>query len=188
MIFTLKEAVDALVMILVVGYIFKDFFKIKKVNSEGVPVRMKFSMSPIAMAIAVTAPAIILHELSHKFTALSFGMEATFGVPYLFLGIGVILKLIRSPIIFFIPAYVTISAAAAPINNAAISIVGPATNLILFLAALLILKYHTKLTPTQKVILLLTRKINGFLFIINMIPIPGFDGFHFFKGIFQTFF
>ena len=32
------------------------------------------------------------------------------------------------------------------------------------------------------------KQINMFLFILNMIPIPGFDGFNFFISLFKAFF
>lgn len=186
--FTAIEAFDAVVMSLVVGYILMGFFQFKQVNQNGVPIIPKFSLSPFWMAVAVAAPAIVLHEMGHKFIALGFGLDATFSAYYIGLAIGVILRLIKSPVIFFVPAFVAISQGAPPIQNALIALSGPAVNAILWITSKLILKYKTNLTPTQKIILLLTRKINGFLFIINMIPIPGFDGFHFFKGIYTALF
>ena len=138
------------------------------------------------MAISVTAPAIILHEVGHKLIALSYGLQATFSAHYLGLGIGLMLKLLGSPILFFIPAYVATSGSAGHLPNALIAFAGPLINLILWFVSKLVLMNSKGLSKDWKRILLVTRKINGFLFIINMIPVPGFDGFHVITSIWQA--
>ncbi len=183
MIFTLRELLDAVLMVAVIGFIFKDYFKIRRFNREGIPIENKQRFKPFLMAIAVTAPAIIIHELGHKLVAMSYGLQATFHAHYPGLGIGLALKLIGSPFLFFIPAFVQTSGTISGIPTALIAFAGPAVNLVLWLVSKIVLAKAKNLSKEWKIFLLLTRKINGFLFIINMIPIPGFDGFKVFTSI-----
>ncbi|MBA3064032.1 hypothetical protein FP803_01200, partial [Candidatus Woesearchaeota archaeon] len=53
---------------------------------------------------------------------------------------------------------------------------------------LLLLKRAASLTSKQRLALVITKQINMFLFIFNMIPVPPFDGGHFISGLMQTFF
>ena len=91
-----------------------------------------FFSGDLGLAILVTAPAIILHELMHKLVALGFGLEATFHAAYVWLGIGVILKLLNVGFIFFVPGYVSIAGLATPLQSALIAFAGPGTNLFLY--------------------------------------------------------
>jgi len=178
MLFTLLELFDMVVMTLAVGFIFMDLFS---------PPGEKFNKKAFLFAILVAAPAIILHEFGHKFVALAFGYTATFHAAYLWLGIGVALKLLRTGFIFFVPAYVSIGGAAvAGLPMSMTALAGPAVNGILFVTAFCVLKFSK---PKGKTALfwLVTRQINGFLFIFNMLPIPLFDGWKVYSGLFQWF-
>lgn len=208
--FSVYELVDIVVMSLIVGYIFKDVFRRPKgVPQQGI-VTMKqssdgsygleygqqfldmssylaFTKRPwyddLKYSIMVTAPAIILHEFGHKFVAMAFGLQATFHAAYGGLLMGLFLKWFLG-FIMFIPAYVSIPAATAPLLSALISIAGPLVNLGLWLGARHALKRG--LFKGHEHALVLVREINRVLFILNMLPIPGFDGFHFFVGIIRV--
>lgn len=195
MILTPWEIIDIIIMTLFVGFIFRDQFRApSRISYEDDPVgyHMKSSMginwNDFWFAAAITAPAIILHEFGHKFLAMSFGYTATFHAAYFWLATGLVLKLLSFPFIFFVPAYVSYPAMATPIQSAIIAFAGPAVNLILWLGASFVLK--KRLVRDKKIIaaLVVTTKINMFLFIFNMIPIPPFDGYHVVEGIFRTFF
>ena len=67
-----------------------------------------------------------------------------------------------------------------------VAIAGPLTNLTLWLASLAVVKYKLIDRKYYKLIVPMG-KINMFLFIFNMIPIPGFDGYHFFANLFRAF-
>lgn len=79
-----------------------------------------------------------------------------------------------------------------------VSIAGPIANLIVaFLATLLfaiITKVFSSTDPSNQLsytiyrILVYTVQINCMLFILNLIPIPGFDGFHILRDLFPKFF
>lgn len=176
--FELMEFIDVIVMTLAVGFIFMDLF---------VPPGSKFNKKALLFAILVTAPAIIFHELGHKLIALAFGYTATFHAAYIWLAIGVALKLMRTGFIFFVPGYVSIGGAAvAGLPMAMTALAGPAINAILFLTALGVLKYSRPKGKTA-MFWIVTKQINGFLFVFNMLPIPLFDGFKVYSGLYQWF-
>ena len=198
MIFTLWEIIDVVIMSLFVGFIFSDAFRRpSSVASEDPLAKYRkrrfsfgFDWQSLRFAIYVTAPALILHELAHKFTALYFGMQAVFHAAYTWLMIGLLLKLINFGFIFFVPAYVEISGTGTALQYALTAFAGPFMNLVLWIVPLLILRSKLAKKMNKKVIVLLhlTKQINMFLFIFNMLPIPMFDGFKVYAGLWQTFF
>jgi Zn-dependent protease len=175
MLLTLRELLDLLVMTIGVGFIFMSVFKVPRVLS--------FDFKGFLWACLITAPALIFHELAHKFTAIAFGAQATFHAAYSFLALGVVLKLINSPFIFFVPGYVEIPASLPPMQTALVALAGPALNGVLWLIARIVVRY-VPLSNRGRIVWTLMRRLNGFLFIFNLLPIPGFDGFTVFKGFF----
>ncbi len=192
--FTINELIDLLVMTFAVGFIFKDSFPRPQPRSydpveelrraaRGIP-----EYDTLWFAILIAAPAVVFHELAHKFVALSIGIAATFHAAYTWLVIGMLLKMLNFGFIFFVPGYVSYPAAAATnIQAAIIAVAGPLTNLVLFGAAWLFLKYGRIKNKNHLLALHLTKNINLFLFIFNMIPIPPFDGFGFFYNLYKIF-
>ena len=186
--FTFSEFFDIVAMTAIIGYIFSDLFK-KPVAHDYDPLthfKAGFDVENFKFAAMITAPAIILHELGHKFVALGFGLEAQFQAAWLFLGLALLMKLMNFGFIFIVPAYVSIIGRATPMEFGLIAFAGPAVNLILWLLAAFALKRN--LFPRKyDTALGLTSKINMFLFIFNMLPIPGFDGSKVFMGLIQAF-
>ncbi len=182
MIFTLRELFDVVIMTLAVGYIFMDLFRRQPVG---------FDKNAFLFACLVTAPALIAHELAHKFVAVAFGLEATFHAAYFWLILGVVLKLLRFNLIFFVPAYVSISSAqgaqVAPLVSALVAFAGPLLNLVLFLGSWALLK-RRRLKRNTFMFLQVTKQINLFLFVFNMLPIPFFDGMKVYEGLYKAFF
>jgi len=187
--FTFGEIFDIVVMTAVVGYIFSGLFK-RPVEESYEPLKhfkAGFDFEDFKFAVLITAPAIILHELGHKFVALGYGLEAHFQAAWFFLGLALILKLMNFGFIFIVPAFVSIIGRATPLEFGLIAFAGPAVNLALWLFAAFALKknlFARKYNPA----LALTSKINMFLFIFNILPIPGFDGSKVFTGLIQAFF
>jgi len=188
------EIIDILIMTLALGFIFKDFFRPHvRVSDNYDPLeyykskKSMFDWQNMKFAIIVTAPAIILHEFGHKFVAIMFGATATFHAAYMWLGVGIVLKLIGSSFLFFVPAYVSHTAVATPLHSAAIAFAGPAVNLVLWVCAWGVLKAGIKVNQRTGSILHLTSRINMFLFFFNMIPIGFFDGAHVLKGLLAAF-
>jgi len=179
MIVSFREIIDVLIMTVAVGYIFMDLFRTKPYG---------FDKKAFQFACMVTAPALIAHELAHKFVAVSYGMQATFHAAYFWLILGVVLKLMRTGFIFFVPAYVSIGGALAQgVPLALTAGAGPFLNFVLFVASWALLK-QKRLKRSTFIFLHVTKQINLFLFIFNMLPIPMFDGMKFYTGIYQAFF
>ncbi|MBI5392470.1 M50 family metallopeptidase [Candidatus Woesearchaeota archaeon] len=205
-IISIQEIIDIIIMTVAVGFIFKDVFRKHNLekfdknydpldkymdttgNKEAVVKGTKqFLQSPFFIACLATAPAIIVHELAHKFVALGFGIQATFHASYFWLLIGVVLKLLNFGFIFFVPGYVSHIAASSPLIDAAIAFAGPFLNLVLWIGVLLVLKMAT-VKGKWLLVLEYTKYINMFLFFFNMIPIGPFDGASVFRGLFAAFF
>ncbi|MFH1849639.1 MAG: hypothetical protein ABH879_05620 [archaeon] len=189
MLFSFQELIDLVVMTAFIGFIFKDVFR-KHINVDMLnPYNYYSSMNleNFKFAVLVTAPAIILHEMSHKFVAIAMGLSATFHAAYTWLGIGLLLKMMNFGFIFFIPGYVSYPAAGTALQHALISFAGPGMNLFIWLLTSFAIRQ--RLIPRKYLeAALLTKRINMFLFIFNMIPISPFDGGHFFSNIFRVLF
>ncbi len=173
--FSFVEIVDALVMVIVVAYIFSDI-----IPSQG---RRHNSIS--LNAVLAVAPGIILHEFAHKIVAIILGFKAVFSASYVFLMVGALLKFVNAGFIFFVPGYVSINCAGGAcitgIETAMIAFSGPAINGILYLWARW---YETKIKNGNWLMLIrVTKKLNGFLFIFNMLPVPLFDGWKVYAGL-----
>ena len=182
------EIFDIIVMAVAIGYIFSSF--IKREPLEGYDPLKFYKKSPlvenIKSAALIAAPAVILHELAHKFVAIAFGAQATLHAPYTMYAIVIMLKLINFPIMFFVGGYVTHTPLPA-LQSSIVSIAGPLTNLFLWIA--LILVTHLKLVNKKYYkIIVPMGKLNILLFIFNMLPIPGFDGYWFFRSLFSYLF
>src|SRR3989338_7645465 len=86
----LMEAMDIIVISLVLGFIFKDMFLpfVRRVGYDPLAQFQKKDRSSYWMAVYSVAPAIVLHEMSHKFVALLFGLKSVFYASYGFFGLG----------------------------------------------------------------------------------------------------
>ncbi len=173
---TFTEILYFVILTLVIGYIFSGKFVRRPKTVYDMMHPKRFNLDDFKFAILVTAPAIILHELAHKFVAMAYGLSATFKLFPLGLGIGVFLKLINSPFILIAPGYVEIPPIGDAFAYRLIAFAGPAINLVLWLGSAFILKRAKNLTRAQSSALGLTKYINMILFFFNMIPFGPFDG------------
>jgi len=177
---TPQELIDLLVMTVAVGYIFSGILKIPTKPTE-LPSRWK----DFLVSTMIAAPAVVFHEAAHKVVATFLGLTATFHAAYKWLVLGIILKHLNFGI-FFIPGYVSI-AGAGPLPSAMSAFAGPFLNLLMALICMAVLKYHKKLSHRVEIGLMLTKKLNLFLFVFNMLPIPPFDGSKVVFGLWQAF-
>lgn len=167
-------------------------------------------------SMIVIAPAIVLHELSHKVVAQYLGLNATFHAAYNFLAFALVMKIVFPLFIFFVPGYVSsyctqagpscimssVSNSLVPSAKASAMIAfgGPFANLLLYLIASFLLSHYystnilnanslrSKKDKAIMLALIITKKINLFLFVLNMLPVPGFDGFHVYYNLYHMFF
>jgi Zn-dependent protease len=72
--------------------------------------------------------------------------------------------------------------ATPPLQSAAIAFAGPLVHLVFWTCAALMGRKQG-ISRKFKYTLALVSRINMFLFIFNMLPIPGFDGFQVYSGI-----
>ncbi len=184
------EVFDILLMTAYLGFLFKDVFVPPSGHYE--PLAKRKSFSGFWFACKVIAPPIILHELAHKFVAVGFGLSATFHAFYadpttlVLGGIAFLAKLANFGFFLIVPGFVSIAGSATPLENFLIAFAGPGVHLALWAGSWLWLR-RKGLSRTQALILAFTSRINMFLFVFNMIPIPPFDGFQVFKNLFQLF-
>ncbi|MBI2134671.1 M50 family metallopeptidase [Candidatus Woesearchaeota archaeon] len=191
---TIGEIIDIIVMTLAIGYIFSRFFR--RQPQEGYDPLSYYKKNPIIEDIKygaiIAAPAVVLHELTHKFVAMGFGAQATlhapslFGIPYGMYLLVIILIQMNFPLLFFVGGYVS-HTALPPLASSIVAFSGPLTNLILWLVGISLIKYSLIDRKYYKTIGLMA-KLNLFFFAFNMIPIPGFDGSKVFMGLLQSFF
>jgi Zn-dependent protease len=181
---TLKEIVYFIILSGAIGFIFTGIFvrRPRTIYDRMHPKNIKFE--DFKFATMVAAPAIILHELAHKFVAMGFGVEATFELFPFGLILGIFLKLISSPFLIIAPGYVTIGSEifANAFAYRLIAFAGPLTNLLLWGVSKGILKKAKKLNTTQKAALMMSKRLNILLFFFNMIPLGPFDGAKVFFG------
>lgn len=189
-----RELFDMVLMSLVIGFIFKDIFRQhrgwrtpEEVMKNITPGFKISRISDFWYAVLLVAPSIIFHEFGHKFTAMAFGLNATFHAAYVWLGIGVLLKIVMPGFIFFVPAYVSFPNTVTPLQSALIAFAGPAVNGLFWLIPYIYLKSGAR--PKKEILryLIFFKRINGFLFIFNMLPIPLFDGYHVYAGLWHAF-
>ena len=194
---TLFEIIDIVIMSVAIAYIFEAFFHIRRnhIPKDYDPIqeyrktRFHVNKESFKTSLYAIAPAVILHELMHKFVAIGLGSNATFYASYGGLALGVALRLIGSPIIFFVPGFVSHITTAIPWQGALIAFAGPFANLALWLGSWILLKKRDKFNfrPQSLIILDISRKINLFLFFFNMIPIAPFDGGSVFGNLIRMF-
>jgi len=168
------------IMVFALTYIFSDLASFRQKTLYEYYKGLTFK--DLLFVSAVTGPAVVLHELAHKFVALLFGLAAELHVSIIGLLIGIVLKMVGSPLIIFVPGFVSIGGTASGFAYWLTAFAGPLSNLTLFLTAYIILK-KVKIKKETRIILVLTKNINLWLFIFNMLPIPPFDGFKVFSGI-----
>ena len=77
---TLEEIIKLSIMSIVIGFIFTGFYSFRPRTIYDRMKKRKFDLRDLKFSILVTAPAVVLHELSHKFVAMSYGYTATFEI------------------------------------------------------------------------------------------------------------
>lgn len=176
------EILYLIIVTAVIGYIFTGYVSIRPKTVYNMMHPNRIDLRDFYFATLVAAPGIIIHELAHKLTAISFGYPAQFQVWTFGLVLAIFLKLISSPLMIIAPGYVNIPDISNSFQYRLIAFVGPAVNLLLWLVSAAVLKYAHNLSRKQLAFLALTKRINMILFIFNMIPIGPLDGAKVFFG------
>ena len=169
----ISEIIGVLVVTVYMAYIFTGFIRY--------PGLMSFK-EQMKLSAIISAPAVILHEMAHKFTAVALGYPAQFMAFYesswtfILAGISMFLRFIHAGFIFIVPGFVLIPSNTPVLDSGIIAFAGPLINLLIWVGIGIYLKYNHKMKEKTYFILVVTRKINLFLFIFNMIPFGMFDG------------
>ncbi len=160
----IPEIIDMVISSIAISYIFTGLIP------GGRSLKEDLKISAI-----IAVPSLLLHELGHKIIAMLFGYTAIYHANYYGLLLGLIFKQVGLPL-FFIPAYVSINTVfATRLALSLVSISGPAVNMILFLLTYPLEKVAK--TEMQEMIIIVMRQINKWLLILNLLPLPGLDGF-----------
>lgn len=191
MFITISEVIAIIAMIFGIGYIFSDFFRRPRHTGGEYDPLEHYKKSTglwnrILYSSAIAAPTIVLHELAHKVVAMGFGAQTQLGVPYLMYAVVILLKMLKFPLLFFVGGYVSHTPLPA-LQSAAVAVAGPAMNLLLWGICVGLVRF--KLVPHKYYQYLIPMgKLSMFLAIFNLIPFPGFDGYHFFTQLAAAFF
>ncbi len=182
---TFMEIIELVITSFILGFIFMGLFPRRHKTVYDMMHPKKFRWDDLWFAVMIAAPAVVLHELAHKFVAMAYGFAATFHMFPLGLGVGLLLRLFNSPFLIIAPGYVSIGQEAFANDFAyrLIAFAGPLTNLVIWFGAFIAIKlYKEKLSRNHLAILLLTRNINLLLFVFNMLPFGPLDGAKVFFG------
>lgn len=185
---SLIEILNILIATAVVGFIFTGLLPFRSSKKDVLDSYTKrFDWSEFWFACLVAAPGIILHEMAHKFVAMGFGLNAFFELSYFGLLIGVVLKLLGSGLILLAPGYVVITGANI-FQGMLTAFAGPFINLLLWIVGLLVVKYSKSITRRHAIFWTLTKEVNKWLFIFNILPIPPLDGYKVWIPLFKILF
>lgn len=132
----------------------------------------QLALNALAAFLAVGS-GFVLHELAHKVVAQRYGHWAEFRA--YFAGLGMTLLLAFTGILFAAPGAVLIQGRVTPRENGLISLVGPATNLVLALAAWP-LAWAVNADAVVPTIASMVAQINAFLCLFNLVPLGPLDG------------
>ncbi|MBR9676173.1 hypothetical protein GOV05_04135 [Candidatus Woesearchaeota archaeon] len=187
--FTFAELVDLIIMVLAIGFIFSRIFKRKPQVTQHYDPLAQYAKSneffeDLKYGVIIAAPAVVFHEFAHKFVAMSFGAQAILTAPIEWYAIAIILLLLNFPIVFFVGGIVSVSGLSNPFLLSLVAIAGPLTNLGIWA----FIRYYAVKQRFAKKYLeswVLAARLNMFLFVFNLIPLPGFDGFNFVFNLFR---
>ncbi len=169
---TESEIFNIIITTLVIGYIFSAYIPLElSFFKKGKYQQLKFAM-------LLSAPAIILHELGHKFASVAFGIPAYFEIWWVGIVIALFLRFVGSPFMIIAPGYVGIQGSTSDVSMMIIAFAGPLINILLYFLSGYLLKTSWIRVRKRKYIplLMMSQKLNLWLFIFNMIPIPPLDG------------
>jgi Zn-dependent protease len=188
MLFTINEIFNLIIMVLAIGYIFSGYIKREPIEGYD-PInyyKRNSIIEDIKYGAMIAAPAVVLHELAHKFVAMAFGAQAILQAPIDWYVLVIILKLLNFPLLFFVGGYV-VHTPLPPLQSALVSVAGPLTNLVLYLTCMGLVRFKLVNKKYYRIISI-SAQLNLFLAIFNMIPIPGFDGYEFFRNMLSLLF
>ncbi|MCL5873838.1 MAG: site-2 protease family protein [Candidatus Thermoplasmatota archaeon] len=127
----------------------------------------------LAIGFLMTITAFLIHEMSHKFTAIHYGAWSEFRM----WPMGLVLTIITGLIgfLFALPGAVYFASYRNPIREGKIALAGPIANLVMGIALLPILLFVSMPINVFAAVFFLVY-INLWLGLFNLVPIPPLDG------------
>lgn len=129
--------------------------------------------SSLGISFLMVLTAFLLHEMSHKFTAIKYGAWSEFRM----WPMGLVLTIITGLIgfLFALPGAVYFSTYRNPIREGKIALAGPTTNLIIG-TALIPVFFFVAMPASFRIAVQFLIYINIWLGAFNLIPFPPLDG------------
>jgi Zn-dependent protease len=170
--FSKKEVRDILISVVTLSValfliIYRSSFKV-----NGILIRPQ-PLEALAIGFLMTVTAFLLHEMSHKFTAIHYGAWSEFRM----WPMGLVLTIITGLIgfLFALPGAVYFASYRNPIREGKIALAGPIANLVMGVALLPVLLFVSVPFWAYAAIFFLVY-INLWLGLFNLVPIPPLDG------------
>ena len=114
----------------------------------------------LPLLLIITILSVVLHESSHSIFAKIEGKEVKTGLG--------------------VTSFVSLDEDSNPMEIAIIAMAGPLMNLLLFLISWRIEK------KTGHAFWTIAKNVNLTLFVLNILPLPGLDGWQFFKNVIKA--
>ncbi len=170
--FSKKELQDILISVVTLSValflvIVRSSFKVNNVT-----IRLQWPLA-LAVGFLMTITAFLIHEMSHKFTAIHYGAWSEFRM----WPMGLVLTIITGLIgfLFALPGAVYFASYRNPIREGKIAIAGPIANLVMGIVLLPVLLFASLNFEIFAAIFFLVY-INLWLGLFNLVPIPPLDG------------
>ena len=135
---------------------------------------IKLQLLPaLGIGFLMTITAFLLHEMSHKFTAIHYGAWSEFRM----WPIGLVLTIVTGLIgfLFALPGAVYFASYRNPIREGKIALAGPIANLVMGVVLLPVLLFISMPFMYYAAVFFLVY-INLWLGLFNMVPFPPLDG------------
>ncbi|MCL6003655.1 MAG: site-2 protease family protein, partial [Candidatus Thermoplasmatota archaeon] len=170
--FSKKELQDIVISVITLSValflvIYRSSFRV-----NGVPIRLGL-LPALGIGFLMTITAFLIHEMSHKFTAIHYGAWSEFRM----WPMGLVLTIITGLIgfLFALPGAVYFASYRNPIREGKIAVAGPIANLVMGVALLPILLFVSLPFGFYAAVFFLVY-INLWLGLFNLVPIPPLDG------------
>lgn len=170
--FSRKEVQDIVISVITLSValfliIYRSSFKVNGVLIRPQPIQA------LGIGFLMTITAFLIHEMSHKFTAIHFGAWSEFRM----WPMGLVLTIVTGLIgfLFALPGAVYFASYRNPIREGKIALAGPIANLVMGVALLPVLLFASIPFFAFAAVFFLVY-INLWLGLFNLVPIPPLDG------------